>query len=84
MFAFAKIQLNTVAFVPGFEHDIFISYCHGDDRAWIRGFYEMLKSALKEQLGVEPGPGAAADCTQLLPGPRHLRISASRLLWFYA
>ncbi len=42
-----------MAYVPGFDHDIFISYCHGDDRPWIRSFYELLKPALKEQLGVE-------------------------------
>jgi hypothetical protein len=43
-----------VAYVPAFDHDIFISYCHGDDRPWIRNFYERLNAALKEQLGVPP------------------------------
>src|SRR4051812_16710983 len=43
-----------VAYVPGFDHDIFVSYCHGDDRSWIRNFYELLTAALKEQLGIEP------------------------------
>lgn len=42
-----------LAYLPGFDHDIFISYCHGDDRAWIRSFYELLKPALREQLGID-------------------------------
>jgi len=41
-----------LAYVPGFDHDVFVSYCHGDDRPWIRSFYELLKAALREQLGV--------------------------------
>ncbi len=42
-----------MTYLPGFDHDVFISYCHGDDRPWIRSFYELLKPALREQLGVE-------------------------------
>jgi hypothetical protein len=42
-----------LAYLPGFDHDVFVSYCHGDDRTWIRGFYELLKPALREQLGIE-------------------------------
>jgi TIR domain len=43
-----------MAYVPGFEHDIFISYAHGDDREWIDRFIERLKPALKRRLGIEP------------------------------
>lgn len=43
-----------MVYVPGFENDVFVSYAHGDDRAWIREFSESLASALKEQLGVDP------------------------------
>jgi len=41
-------------YVPGCANDLFISYSHGDDRVWIRNFYELLKAALKEQLGIAP------------------------------
>src|SRR4051812_12784906 len=43
-----------MAYVPGYENDVFVSYAHGDDRAWIRNFTERLTPALKERLGIEP------------------------------
>lgn len=42
-----------MAFVPGFEHDLFISYAHGDDREWINLFVDRLRTALNRLL-----PGA--------------------------
>jgi hypothetical protein len=39
-----------MAFVPGFEHDIFVSYAHGDDRDWINGFFNQLKHRLERLL----------------------------------
>lgn len=42
-----------MAFVPGFENDIVISYAHGDDREWIIQFFERLKIAMKRWLGFE-------------------------------
>ena len=42
-----------MAFVPGFDHDVFISYAHGDDRDWINRFLDRLKPALSRLL-----PGA--------------------------
>src|SRR3974377_1517789 len=42
-----------MAFVPGFDHDVFISYAHGDDRDWINRFVDRLKPALSRLL-----PGA--------------------------
>ena len=35
-----------MAFVPGFDHDVFISYAHGDDREWINRFVDRLRPAL--------------------------------------
>ena len=40
-----------MAFVPGYEHDVFVSYAHGDKREWISRFALRLESALKEKLG---------------------------------
>ena len=42
-----------MAFVPGFENDVFISYAHGDDRDWINRFLDRLRPALNRLL-----PGA--------------------------
>ena len=42
-----------MAFVPGFDHDVFISYAHGDDRDWITRFVDRLEPALARRL-----PGA--------------------------
>jgi hypothetical protein len=39
-----------MAFVPGFEHDVFISYAHGDDRDWINSFLDRLRPALNRLL----------------------------------
>src|SRR5271170_6151602 len=43
-----------MAYVPGYDHDIFISYAHGDDRDWINRLIERLKPELKRRLGKEP------------------------------
>lgn len=42
-----------MAFVPGFDHDVFISYAHGDDRNWIDRLLDRLKPVLSRLL-----PGA--------------------------
>jgi hypothetical protein len=42
-----------MAFVPGFDHDVFISYAHGDDREWINRFLDRLRQVLSRLL-----PGA--------------------------
>jgi hypothetical protein len=42
-----------MAFVPGFDHDVFISYAHGDDREWISRFHDRLQTHLARLL-----PGA--------------------------
>lgn len=43
----------SMTFVPGFDHDVFISYAHGDDRNWIDRFMDRLKPAVTRLL-----PGA--------------------------
>jgi len=43
-----------MAFVPGFSHDVFVSYAHGDDRAWIDRMVQRLKKEMKARLGTEP------------------------------
>jgi hypothetical protein len=42
-----------MAYVPGFQYDIFVSYAHGDDRIWINGILDRLRPALKRLLGIE-------------------------------
>lgn len=39
------------AFVPGFEHDLFISYAHDDDERWIEAFTEALCGELTQKMG---------------------------------
>ncbi len=41
-------------YVPGYEHDVFISYAHGDDRDWINRLVDRLQPALKQRLGIPP------------------------------
>jgi hypothetical protein len=43
-----------MAYVPGYEHDVFISYAHGDDRAWISHLINRLKDELGRRLGIQP------------------------------
>ncbi len=40
-----------MAYVPGFQHDVFVSYAHGDDREWISQFVARLNSAIDRRLG---------------------------------
>lgn len=40
-----------MAYVPGFDCDIFVSYAHGDDRDWVNGFVEQLRDELRKLLG---------------------------------
>lgn len=49
-----------MAVVPGFKHDVFVSYAHFDnepdtqDIRWVSRFQADLKTALRQRLGVEP------------------------------
>jgi hypothetical protein len=38
-----------MSYVPGYQHDIFISYAHGDDRDWISRFVECLRQAIQKR-----------------------------------
>ena len=40
-----------MAFVPGFQHDVFVSYAHGDDRKWVEAFVSRLQADLDDKLG---------------------------------
>jgi hypothetical protein len=46
---------SLMAYVPGFQNDLFLSYAHGDNAAgWISALHERLKIRLRELLGVSP------------------------------
>lgn len=40
-----------MAFVPGLKSDVFVSYAHADDPAWISAFELALEQRLRERLG---------------------------------
>lgn len=42
-----------MTYTPGYSHDIFVSYAHGDDRAWIATFVERLNTELDRRLGIK-------------------------------
>lgn len=48
-----------MAYLPGFEHDVFISYAHADNQplgghCWVDEFHEALQVAVHQYLGVRP------------------------------
>ena len=43
-----------MAFVRGYQHDVFISYAHEDDREWVNRLIARLEPAIKQRLGVKP------------------------------
>jgi hypothetical protein len=40
------------AFVPGFQHDLFISYAHEDDKRWVQAFEDELRDEVSRRLGM--------------------------------
>jgi TIR domain len=40
-----------MAYVPGYQRDLFLSYSHGDDRDWVAVFEENLRETLGRELG---------------------------------
>lgn len=42
-------------YVPGYSNDVFLSYAHGDDPAWIQAFEQALARAIRGRLGHEIG-----------------------------
>ena len=53
-------------FVPGCENDLFISYAHADDPAWVQAFEKSLGEELSRRLGV--GVAVWRDGKQLRAG----------------
>jgi TIR domain len=48
----ARFITTFMAYLPGFEHDIFISYSHVDDQdGWVEVFQKQLEMALSRRLG---------------------------------
>ena len=43
-----------MAYVPGYDNDLFVSYAHGDDRDWINRLLDRLEPAVKQRLGLKP------------------------------
>src|ERR1700686_784838 len=49
-----------MAYVPGYKHDVFVSYAHFDneedsqDIRWVSRFQADLKNALRQRLGEDP------------------------------
>lgn len=42
-----------MAYVPGFDYDLFISYSHADEREWVAIFEQNLRESLGRELGVK-------------------------------
>src|SRR5262245_19088215 len=42
-----------MAYVPGFQSDVFVSYAHGDDRPWITRLVGLVQSTLDRRLGTK-------------------------------
>jgi hypothetical protein len=42
-----------MTYVPGFQHDVFVSYAHGDDRDWINRLVDRLERELMQRLGIK-------------------------------
>jgi hypothetical protein len=50
-----------MAYVPGYQHDVFVSYAHGDDREWINRLVDQLNSVLDRRLGTKTSVWIDAD-----------------------
>ena len=48
-------------YVPGYQHDVFVSYAHGDDREWVNRFVDRLETALTQRLGIKASIWIDAD-----------------------
>ena len=42
-----------MAYVPGLEHDLFVSYAHADDVGWVRALEEGLRERVRQRLGLD-------------------------------
>lgn len=57
-----------MAYVPSHEYDVFISYCHKDDFAWIERFKSDLENALVRKLRARSEPKIFFDDQGLRAG----------------
>jgi hypothetical protein len=57
-----------VAYVPNHIADVFVSYCHDDDFAWIERFVQDLRSALIQKLRARTKPAIFFDALDLRAG----------------
>ena len=44
-----------MGYVPGYGHDVFVSYAHGDDREWLNRLVDRLETALTQRVGTKAG-----------------------------
>lgn len=44
-----------MGYVPGYRHDVFVSYAHGDDREWLNRLVDRLETALTQRVGTKAG-----------------------------
>jgi hypothetical protein len=42
-----------VTYVPGLDHDVFVSYAHADDVAWVRALEGALRERVRQRLGMD-------------------------------
>src|SRR5436305_13500353 len=42
-----------MGYVPGLANDVFISYAHGDDTAWVQAFEQAVARAVRSRLGYD-------------------------------
>lgn len=75
-----------MAFVPGYQHDVFVSPAHGDDREWIRRLVGRLESELKKKLGPRLRCGSMTPICEghVTIGKRFLRRSRTAVFLFTA
>jgi hypothetical protein len=57
-----------VAYIPGHKADVFISYCHEDDCAWIERFHQDLGTMLVRKLRARTKPAIFFDDKDLRAG----------------
>ncbi len=69
------------SYVPGYTHDIFVSYAHGDDVDWLERLIERLQTTLDRRLGIPvriwwDKEGLASSKDYRLEIPAELKSSA--------
>ena len=42
-----------MAYVPGLEHDLFLTYAHADDPTWVQALEVELRARVRERLGLD-------------------------------